>query len=84
MPYIAHESAMVRMERANRRAWIIVIFLAIALIVSNVAWMYYESQYEDVYTEVTQENEDGINNYIGNDGDIYNGETGYQNTKANP
>lgn len=75
IPFIAHEQMMVRMERTNHRLWIMCIFLIICLIASNVAWIVYESQWE-VFEEqtVTQESSDGVNNFIGNDGDIYNGE----------
>lgn len=75
IPFIAHEQMMVRMERTNHRLWILCIFLIICLIASNVAWIVYESQWE-VFEEqtVTQESSDGVNNFIGNDGDIYNGE----------
>ena len=75
IPFIAHEQMMVRMERTNHRLWILCIFLVICLIASNVAWIVYESQWE-VFEEqtVTQESSDGVNNFIGNDGDIYNGE----------
>lgn len=67
-------------ERTIKRLWIIVLVLIIALIGTNGAWLYYESQFEDVATtEIVQENADGYNNYIGNDGDIVNGETDNQN-----
>ncbi len=72
VPYIVHESAMARMERVNKRLWITVILLIVLLVGSNLGWMYYESQFEDV--KITQENADGYNNFIGNDGDIINGE----------
>lgn len=73
---IAHESMLSRMERTIKRLWILAIILVIALIGSNAAWIYYESQWEVVETtEVTQENSNGLNNYIGNSGDIYNGKT---------
>lgn len=75
IPFIAHEQMMVRMERTNHRLWILCIFLIICLVASNLAWVLYESQWE-VYEEqtVTQESADGVNNFIGNNGDIYNGE----------
>lgn len=73
VPYIVHESVMARMERIIKRLWITVILLIALLVASNGAWLWYESQFEDVV--VTQENADGYNNYIGNDGDINNGET---------
>ena len=84
VPYIVHESAMARQERNNKRLWIVVIILIAALILSNAAWIYYESQFETVETTVTQENKDGYNNFIGNDGDIHNGETDGENETPRP
>ena len=76
IPYIVHESAMARMERQLKRLWITILVLIVLLVGTNGIWIWYESQFEDVVTtEVTQENSDGYNNYIGNDGDIVNGET---------
>ena len=70
IPYIAFESATSRQERTIKRVWILCIILIIALIGTNAGWLYWESQWEDVV--ITQENADGYNNYIGNDGDITN------------
>lgn len=70
IPYFAHEGAMARMERTNRRLWILCIILIVLLTLTNSAWIWYENQWEDVV--VTQEDADGYNNYIGNDGDITN------------
>ena len=45
---------------------------------SNCAWLWYESQFETVETIeeiVVGAEDDGIANYIGNDGDIINGES---------
>lgn len=67
-------------ERTIKRLWVVVLVLIVALIGTNCAWLYYESQFEEIVTtEVVQENADGYNNYIGNDGDIVNGETDNQN-----
>lgn len=74
VPYIVHESAMARMERTVKRLWVLLIILILLFVGTNAAWIWYESQWEVVETTVTQTNEDGYNNYIGNDGDIYNGE----------
>ena len=75
VPYIVHESAMARMERTIKRLWIVLILVICLLVATNGAWLWYESQWEVVETtEITQENDGGYNNYIGNDGDIYNGE----------
>ena len=75
VPYVAFESAMARMERTIKRLWVVAIILIILLFGTNAAWIWYESQFEIVETEITQTNDNGYNNYIGNDGDIYNGYT---------
>ena len=73
IPYIAHESMMTRLERTIERLWILCIVLVLLLVGTNVAWICYENSFEDVV--VTQQLDEGYNNYIGNDGDIYNGES---------
>ena len=73
VPYIAHESAVARLERVIKRLWVLVLALIILLCASNAAWIWWESQYQTTETTITQENADGYNNYIGNDGDIVNG-----------
>ena len=75
------ESALLHADRTNKRLWVVVILLVVSLLGTNAGWIYYESQWKVVETEITQENEDGINNYIGNDGDIHNGETDNQDTQ---
>ena len=73
VPYIVHEGAVARLERVIKRMWVLVLSLIILLVASNAAWIWWESQYETIETTITQENADGYNNYIGNDGDIVNG-----------
>ena len=73
VPDIAHESAVARLERVIKRLWVLVLVLIILLAASNAAWIWWESQYQTIETTITQENADGYNNYIGNDGDIVNG-----------
>lgn len=73
IPYFVHEGVVARMERTNRRLWILCIMLIVLLTATNGAWLWYESQFTDETLTVTQENADGYNNYIGNDGDITNG-----------
>lgn len=79
VPYLVHESEMARAERTIKRLWITTLILIFMLVGTNAAWMYYESQWETVESwEITQENDGGYNNYIGNDGDIVNGEADNQ------
>lgn len=68
--YIIFESALARLERQNKRLFILCLVIFLAFVASNMAWAVYENQFED--TTITQENADGINNYVGNDGDITN------------
>lgn len=70
VPFRVHENMRAQMESANRRLWIALILCICLLVVTNGLWVYYESQFTDI--EITQENEDGYNNFIGNDGDINN------------
>jgi len=70
VPYIAHESMMARMERTIRRLWVLALVLVVLLVGSNVAWLWYESQWEVVETtEITQE----LNSDRGGDAIIYDG-----------
>ena len=74
IPYIAHESAMSRMERTNKRLWILCIIMFLALVGTNAGWIYYESQWEDVVTtqEVSQDVDTGEGNaFVQGIGDYY-------------
>ena len=73
VPFIVHEGTMARAEITIKRLWITILLLIVLLFGSNAGWIWYESQFEDI--AISQENEDGYNNFIGNDGDIFNGET---------
>ena len=77
VPYIVHEGDVARLERVIKRMGVLVLSLIILLFASNAAWIWYESQFEEIRIE--QDNERGYNNFIGNDGDIYNGETDNNN-----
>ena len=76
VPYVVHESAMARVERQSKRLTAIIIVLIVLLVFSNIGWLIYESQFENIVSTegIVVDAEDGIANYIGNDGDIYNGE----------
>ena len=59
VPYIAHESAVARLERVIKRLWVLALVLIVLLAASNAAWIWWESQYETIETTITQENADG-------------------------
>lgn len=75
MPIIVHESAMARYERILKRLIVVIVLLIVLLVGSNVAWIWYESQFEDVVTSVEADSGDGI--AIANlSGEVkYNGES---------
>ena len=84
VPYIAHEQAMVRAERQVKRMWIAII-VAIALIfASNALWLWAWTQFDYSSEEIVIDSQDGGNaNYIGQDGNIYNGENNNQAQNEN-
>ena len=47
--YFQHESVLTHMERTNKRLWILCLILVLALLGTNGAWIYYESQWQ--YTQ---------------------------------
>lgn len=73
IPYFIHEGMVVRMERMNQRLWITSIILILALIASNLAWFFYDQQFEtyEEQTTVTQSAESGegdaVNSFVGGD-----------------
>lgn len=76
VPLVVHESDMARLERSNKRSFVLSIILIGVLLLSWLGFFWYESQFETV-TETTQEvwqdsGDGGINRFVG--GDSY-GET---------
>lgn len=63
IPYIAHEGMMARMERTIKRLWILSLVLTVLLVGTNVAWLWYESQWETVetYQDIYQDIDAGEN-----------------------
>lgn len=66
-------------ERTIKRLWIVIILLIVLLVGTNVAWLVYESSFEEITTTeqtVTQESDNGNNSFVGGD---YYGEANGQN-----
>ena len=74
IPYFSHEGDMARMERTNRRLFVVIIILIAALIGTNAGWIYYESQFEtqEETTTVQQdaEWEEGSNIIMNGTGEV--------------
>ena len=68
----AYESALNKLTRIIKWLVIVIVILVISLVGSNLAWVIYENQFEDYEETITQETEDGYNNYVGEDGFIIN------------
>ena len=65
IPYFAHEGEMSRFERANKRLWVLIILLIIALVGTNTGWIVYENQFEDVVTTTEIEaDQEGDYNFV--------------------
>lgn len=64
----AHEQEAVRQERTIKRLWVLCIILIALLAISNIGWIIYESQFEDVVEttqiEAEQEADGNGSNYI--------------------
>lgn len=56
--YVA-ESHAARLERSNRRMFILCIILIVALLATNGLWFWYESQFETVNTTSIEAEQDG-------------------------
>lgn len=67
IPYFSHEGDMARMERTNKRLWIVILVLIAALIGTNAGWIYYESQFQVVEekTEIEAEQDGSAVNIVG-------------------
>ena len=77
MPIAQHEKDQNRLMSIIKWLIAVIVVLTLLLVGSNVGWLIYNAQFEVVEetTKITQENENGYNNYIGNNGDINYGKT---------
>ena len=53
--YVVHESALARAERTIKRMWITCLVLIALLVITNAMWLWYNSQFEDVTTQISSE-----------------------------
>lgn len=75
VPYVAYESALARQDKHIKQLFIALIAAIVVTLASNAIWLYCWMQYDYSSDTYTIESQDGGNaNFIGNDGDIHNGE----------
>lgn len=83
IPYVAYESMLAKEDLQQKRMIYVIILLIVLLLVTNIIWIVAWNQYDyvDDYTSVDGGN--GVANYIGDDGDIYNGTDSTQSSEEN-
>jgi hypothetical protein len=76
VPYVVHEATVARQERQIKRMWIALIVAISMIFLMNMAWIgaWTSYDYSSTTEEIIVDAEDGNANYIGQDGNIYNGE----------
>lgn len=72
VPYVVHESEMSRQERQIKKLWIAIILSVALIFASNALWLWAWMQYDYESCEITADGDSNAN-YIGQDGNIYNG-----------
>ena len=72
VPFFIHEATVERLERLNKRWFILALVIFIALIATNAGWIIYESKYETYYysQEAQTENAPAITLLNTGEGDI--------------
>ena len=74
VPYVVHEATVARQERQSKRLWIALIVAIALMFLTNMIWVGVFSSYDYSSEEIIVDAEDSGNaNYIGQDGNIYNG-----------
>ena len=74
--YIVNDGAVARLERVIKRLCVLVLALIILLCASNAAWIWWESQFEEVKTVETYEAnaDNGVNAIENGSGEVtFNG-----------
>ena len=85
VPYVAHEADMARQERTIKRLWILLLVMLVLLVGTNVAWIYYESQFVEETTTVEQDIETGDGDaFVAGVGDVNYGQDKAESDQENP
>jgi hypothetical protein len=76
VPYIVYEAEAARHERTVKRLIIALIISIVLIFASNAAWLWFFNQFDITSEEVTVDGtQKGNANFIGEDGEINNGES---------
>jgi len=75
VPIYAYDDVVVRAAHRERCHWIAHIAMLLSILLIIMGFLLYLNQYEYVSNEtVTVDGQSGVANYVGKDGNIYNGE----------
>ena len=85
IPYIVYEAESAKSERTIKRLIIALVICIFLMFASNALWLWTWQSYDYSSDEIvtTVDGKDGVANYIGNDGDIVNGEN-HSSTESTP
>lgn len=78
VPFAVFESLGDRLGQSNKRLFILSIILTVLLLITNIGWLYYESQYQVEATTMIDAEQDGDLNILGG-GNINYGTTSSDN-----
>lgn len=81
VPFIVFEAELARLERVIHRLFILLLLTIVLLVATNLGWIWYESQFEDVTTTTTSTTHD-ITQDVESDGDAIVNGTGEMNIDA--
>lgn len=73
VPYVVHEAEVSRQERQIKRMWIALIVLAVALFLTNMAWIGIFNSYEYSSEETIYQQDGEGTNIIGDSNEVNNG-----------
>jgi hypothetical protein len=71
VPYVVHEATVARQERQIKRMWIALIIAVAMLFASFALFVWYESQFETISYDYTQDGQG--TNIIGDSNEVNNG-----------
>jgi hypothetical protein len=83
VPFVVHENLRAQMSAANARLIRVIILLIVLLVGSNIAWLVYESQFEELSIEQEVDTGEGDAFVVGN-GDLNYGEGQTESNETNP
>lgn len=83
VPFVVHENLRAQMSATNARLIRVIVLLIVLLVGSNIAWLVYESQFEELSIEQEVDTGEGDAFVVGN-GDLNYGEGQTESNETNP